>query len=108
MTISVPSSPDTIHPARFSWDVLSGFDTVYVCTKYLFNGKEIDYFPSTIGDSTLKPIFKSFKGWEMDISNCKKSSDFPKELIEYINFIENNLQLPIKLVSLGPDRKQTV
>ena len=89
-------------------DVLSGFDTVYVCTKYLFNGKEIDYFPSTIGDSTLKPIFKSFKGWEMDISNCKKSSDFPKELIEYINFIENNLQLPIKLVSLGPDRKQTV
>ena len=89
-------------------DVLSGFDTVYVCTKYLFNGKEIDYFPSTIGDSTLKPIFKSFRGWEMDISNCKKSSDFPKELIEYINFIENNLQLPIKLVSLGPDRKQTV
>ena len=89
-------------------DILSGFDTINVCTKYLFNGKEIDYFPSTIGDSTLKPIFTSFKGWKIDVSNCKKSSDFPRELIDYINFIETKLGLPIKLVSLGPDREQTV
>ena len=72
-------------------DVLSGFDKVFLCTKYLFEGKEIDYFPSTIGDSTLEPIYESFNGWKNDISNCKEKSDFPKELINYIQFIENNL-----------------
>jgi len=89
-------------------DVLSGFDKVFLCTKYLFEGKEIDYFPSTIGDSTLEPIYESFDGWKNDISNCKEKSDFPKELINYIQFIENNLKIPIKLVSVGPDRNQTV
>ena len=89
-------------------DVLSGFDKVFLCTKYLFEGKEIDYFPSTIGDSTIEPIYESFDGWKNDISNCKEKSDFPKELINYIQFIENNLKIPIKLVSVGPDRNQTV
>ena len=74
-------------------DVLSGFDKVFLCTKYLFEGKEIDYFPSSIGDSTLKPIYQSFDGWKNNISECKEKSDFPKELINYIEFIENNLKL---------------
>ena len=51
-------------------DVLSGFDKVFLCTKYLFEGKEIDYFPSTIGDSTIEPIYQSFDGWKNDISEC--------------------------------------
>ena len=89
-------------------DVLSGFDKVFLCTKYLFEGKEIDYFPSTIGDSTIEPIYESFDGWKNDISECKEKSDFPVELINYIQFIENNLKIPIKLVSVGPDRNQTV
>ena len=89
-------------------DVLSGFDKVFLCTKYLFEGKEIDYFPSTIGDSRIEPIYESFDGWQNDISNCKEKSNFPKELVNYIQFIENKLKIPIKLVSVGPDRNQTV
>ena len=89
-------------------DVLSGFDKIFICTKYLFEGKEIDYFPSTIGDSKIEPIYESFDGWQNDISNCKEKSNFPKELVNYIQFIENKLKIPIKLVSVGPDRNQTV
>lgn len=89
-------------------DVLSGFDKIFICTKYLFEGKEIDYFPSTIGDSRIEPIYESFDGWQNDISNCKEKSNFPKELVNYIQFIENKLKIPIKLVSVGPDRNQTV
>ena len=89
-------------------DVLSGFDKIFICTKYLFEGKEIDYFPSTIGDSRIEPIYESFDGWQNDISNCKEKSNFPKELVNYIQFIENKLKIPIKLVSVGPDRIQTV
>ena len=89
-------------------DVLSGFDKIFICTKYLFEGKEIDYFPSTIGDSKIEPIYESFDGWQNDICNCKEKSNFPKELVNYIQFIENKLKIPIKLVSVGPDRNQTV
>ena len=89
-------------------DVLSEFEEVNICTKYLFDGKEIDYFPSTIGDSTIKPIYTSLKGWSKNISKFKKHSEFPKELLDYIKFIEDSVNLPVRLVSLGPDRRQTV
>ena len=87
-------------------DVLSGISTIKVCTHYISNNTEIDYLPFE-DNSDLKPVYKELKGWDMNLMDLENLSDAPKEVHEYIAYLENELKIPIKIISVGPDRKQT-
>ena len=89
-------------------DVLSGFETLKVCTGYKYKGEEIKHLPYNIEEENLTPIYKEIKGWKEDLTNMTEESEFPQEFKDYITFIEKELEVPIKIVSVGPDRKQTI
>jgi adenylosuccinate synthase len=89
-------------------DVLSGFPTLKVCTQYNYNGKAISHFPYNIETENVTPIYKELKGWQADLTGMTSYDQLPKELKEYIKFIEDYIEVPIKIVSVGPDRKQTI
>ena len=89
-------------------DVLSGFKRIKICTAYQINGVEIDYLPYNISTDNLKPIFKEIPGWDEDLTTITKFSNLPKNFVKYISFLENALEVPIEIVSVGPDRKQTI
>ena len=89
-------------------DVLSGFKTIKICTHYIYKGKQIDYLPYDISSELLTPVYKEFKGWDKDISGLKTITAIPAEFNDYINFIESELNVPIVIVSVGPDRTQTL
>lgn len=87
-------------------DVLSELDKIKVCIGYKHQDKIIDYFPSTIEElSNLEPIYKEFPGWQKDISKVKNFEDLPKQAKDYLKFIETYLNVPLALVSLGPERE---
>ena len=88
-------------------DVLDSFEDIYVCTHYIQNEEKINFFPFDLSDNT-KPVFKKVKGWNQDITKSKKESDFPKELSAYINYLEKELEVPISIVSVGPNRSETI
>ena len=88
-------------------DVLSGIDTVMACTHYELNGKEIDYLPFEDNEK-LTPIYKELKGWKMNLMDLQNLSEAPQEVHDYITWLENILETPISIVSVGPDRKQTL
>jgi adenylosuccinate synthase len=89
-------------------DVLSGFDKIMVCTGYKYKGEVITHFPYNIEPENLEPIYIGFDGWSEDITKIEDFNCLPEELKEYIEFIENELETPIKIVSVGPDRTQTI
>lgn len=88
-------------------DVLDSFNTIKACTAYVVNGKEITDFPYSIEDD-LKPVYKELKGWNTDMTKMTSEDEFPTEFKDYIAFLEKELGVPIRIVSLGPDRKQTI
>ena len=89
-------------------DVLSGFDTLKVCTAYLYRGETIEHFPYATETEEITPIYTELKGWSSDLSAIKSARDLPKELLDYIRFIEKEVEVPITLVSVGADRTQTI
>ena len=89
-------------------DVLSGFKTIKICTSYLYKGNEIEHFPYDINSENIEPIYKSFNGWEDDLTQKEDFNDLPKSLKEFISYIEKELNIPMSIVSVGPDRKQTI
>ena len=89
-------------------DVLSGFKTIKVCTQYEINGKKLDYMPFDIVHDTVKPIYKEIPGWQKDLTGISDEKDFPVELSNYISYLEKELNVPISIVSVGPDRTQTI
>jgi adenylosuccinate synthase len=89
-------------------DVLSGFDTLKVATSYNYKGTEISHLPYNIEAENVAPIYKSFKGWQADLTEMTTYEELPTELKQYIQFIEDELEIPIKVISVGPDRKQTI
>jgi adenylosuccinate synthase len=89
-------------------DVLSGFETLKVCTSYQYKGEDIAHLPYNIEPENVTPVYKEFKGWKADLTGMSTYEELPKELKEYIEFIENEVEVPIKIVSVGPDRKQTI
>ena len=89
-------------------DVLSGFDTLEVCTKYLYKGEEIDHLPYNIEPQNIQPIYQQIKGWNQDLTKMTSFAELPQELKEYISFIEKEVGVPVKIVSVGPDRTQTI
>ncbi len=89
-------------------DVLSGFDTLQVCVGYKYKGEEIKHLPFNIEPENVAPIYVEKKGWNADLTGLTTYEQLPAELKEYIRFIEAELEVPIKIVSVGPDRKQTI
>ncbi|MBS3992452.1 MAG: adenylosuccinate synthase [Bacteroidetes bacterium] len=89
-------------------DVLSGFDTIKVCTSYVFKGNAIGHLPYNIESENVTPVYTEFEGWETDLTLLKDKKDFPPSLNNYIAYIENFVGVPIKIVSVGPDRNQTI
>jgi adenylosuccinate synthase len=89
-------------------DVLSGFKTLKVCTAYNYKGETITHLPFNIEEENVSPIYTEFNGWEEDLTAMRDVSEFPKELNEYILFLEKELEIPITIVSVGPDRTQTI
>lgn len=89
-------------------DVLSGFDTLKICTQYKYKGEVIDHLPYNIEPENVEPVFSEMKGWEEDLTKMKGDEQLPKELNAYIEFLEKELNVPIKIVSVGPDRTQTI
>ena len=88
-------------------DVLSGIDMIKACTHYELNGKQIDYLPFEDNEG-LTPVYKELEGWEMDLMQLENLSEAPKAVHDYIAWLEDVLETPIKIVSVGPDRKQTL
>ena len=80
---------------------------IKACTHYELNGKEINYLPFE-DNTNLTPVYKELKGWDMDLMQLQDIKDAPQEVHEYINWLEKKLEVPIKIVSVGPDRKQTL
>jgi len=90
-------------------DVLSVLDELKICTAYELDGERITDFP---GDAFLvercKPIYETLPGWRTDISNVRKSGDLPANARRYVDRIAELVQLPVSIVSVGPDRDQTI
>jgi adenylosuccinate synthase len=89
-------------------DVLSGFDTLKVCTSYKYKGQEISHLPYNIEPENVTPVFVEKKGWAADLTGMTTYEQLPAELKEYIEFIEKEVEVPIKVISVGPDRTQTI
>ncbi len=88
-------------------DVLNDFDTIKVAVAYKVNGKEVKDFPFEVNDG-IEPVYKEFKGWKTDINNVRKYEDFPAEFKQYVEFIEKETGVPVKIISVGPDREETI
>ena len=89
-------------------DVLSGFKTLKVCTAYEYKGNKINHLPFNIEMENVTPIYTEMKGWNEDLTEMDNKSQLPQALMDYIEFLEKELEVPIKIVSVGPDRKQTI
>lgn len=90
-------------------DVLNIFEEIKVCTQYeLPNGEKIDRLSFEITDTEVKPVYKTMKGWNCSLENVRSYENFPQELKDYVSYLEKELNVPIKLVSVGPDRVQTI
>ncbi|TXG34515.1 adenylosuccinate synthase [Seonamhaeicola maritimus] len=89
-------------------DVLSGFKTLKVCTAYKYKGEIIEHLPYNIEPENVEPVYTEMNGWEEDLTEMTEATQFPKELNDYIDFLEKELEIPITIVSVGPDRKQTI
>ncbi len=89
-------------------DVLSGFENLKVATAYSYKGAEISHLPYNIEPENVNPVYKIFKGWKADLTGITTYEALPIELKDYITFIETEVGVPIKIVSVGPDRTQTI
>ena len=89
-------------------DVLSGLEKLKICTKYRYKNEIIEHLPFTIDDSSLEPIYEEIEGWNEDITQVDNYNDLPDNFKKYVTFLEKNLELEIKIVSVGPNRKQTI
>ena len=88
-------------------DCLDDFDTIKVCTSYRVDGQETSHVPfDTYAE--IEPVYTEFKGWKTDLTGCRKEEELPAEFKDYIRFMEEYLGVPIKIISLGPDREATI
>lgn len=88
-------------------DVLDTFDTVKACVAYNKDGQEIDYFPYDINEG-IEPVYVEMPGWKQNLTTITSESEFPQAFKDYIAFLERELETPIAIVSVGPDREQTI
>lgn len=96
------------HLIMMKSDVLSGFDTIRVCTAYRYKGTVIDYLPYSLDEDLIEPIYEDLPGWHEDITGLENFNDAPQNLKAYVDYLQIQLGVPIAIVSVGPDRKQTI
>jgi adenylosuccinate synthase len=89
-------------------DVLSGFDTLKVCTAYRIGAVEYNHLPFSLEHEDLVPVYTELKGWKEDLTGMTDAASMPDELEDYIRFVEDFVKVPVKMVSVGPDRTQTI
>ncbi len=89
-------------------DILSIFDKIKICTHYEIEGEKVTEFPYDVNDLDVKPIYIEMNGWKKDLTALSQYNDAPIELKNYVEYLEKELNVPISLVSVGPDRKQTL
>lgn len=89
-------------------DVLDDFDTIKACTAYKIDGEVTDKFPFDIDEEKIEPVYVKLPGWKTDMTRFKDEAEFPARFADYISFLEKELATPITIVSIGPDREQTV
>lgn len=96
--------------ALMKLDVLSGFDEIKICTAYEIDGSRVDQYPTMLEDlEKVIPVYETFPGWKEDITGCKKFSDLPENAQKYINRLQELCyNLPILMISVGPDRSETI
>lgn len=88
-------------------DVLDDFDSVKACVAYLIDGEIVNDFPFSI-EGNVKPVYSELPGWKCDLSRMTSEDEFPEEFNNYISFLEEELRVPIRFISVGPDREQTI
>ncbi|MBQ9073526.1 MAG: adenylosuccinate synthase, partial [Muribaculaceae bacterium] len=88
-------------------DVLDDFDEIKACVAYKINGEATNQFPFSI-DESIEPVYETLPGWKTDMTQFKNESEFPQAFADYIKFLEKELETPITIVSIGPDREQTI
>ncbi len=89
-------------------DVLSGFEEIKVCTGYKIDGVESKQVPYDLCNVKVEPVYTSFKGWSEDLTICRSKDALPQNFLDYISFLEKELEMPIRIISVGPDREQTI
>ncbi|MBR5802068.1 MAG: adenylosuccinate synthase [Alistipes sp.] len=88
-------------------DVMNDFETIKVATAYKIGGEVVDHFPYEVTDD-LEPVYTEFPGWKCDICKVRRYEDFPQEFKNYVEFIEAETGVPVKIISVGPDREETI
>ena len=88
-------------------DVLDTFDTIKACVAYKIDGQDVEQFPYDLNDGA-EPVYVELPGWKTDMTKVQSEDEFPEEFNAYISFLEEELEVPIKIVSVGPDRAQTI
>ena len=88
-------------------DVLDGFDTIKACVAYKCNGEETRDFPFDI-EKGIEPVYQELKGWKTDMTRMTSEEQFPQAFKDYVDFLEKELETPITIISIGPDREQTI
>ncbi len=96
------------HLIMMKSDVLSGFETIKVCTAYRYKGTVIDYLPYSLDEDLIEPIYEELPGWHEDITGLENFENAPENLKSYVDYLQTILGVPITIVSVGPDRKQTI
>jgi adenylosuccinate synthase len=89
-------------------DVLNSFERIKVCSHYKTGSKVLDEFPFDLSEDTLEPVYQELKGWNMSLDSIGSFETLPGPLSEYIRFIEKETKVPVEMVSVGPDRVQTL
>ena len=88
-------------------DVMNDFETIRVATSYKVNGVETTEFPYSIEEG-VEPVYTDFTGWQCDLRACRSYEEFPEAFKRYVDFIEQETGVPVKIISVGPDRDETV
>ena len=90
-------------------DVMSGIEKVKVATRYELDGKPIDHIPANLADfAKVQPLYEELDGWDGDLQKCRAISDLPASARRYLDFVEEQTKTPIAIVSIGPDREETI
>ena len=94
--------------AMMKSDVLGVFEHINVCTHYLIDSQKVTEFPFDVTDLNIEPIYEKLEGWNCDLTALESYNDSPKALKDYVTYLEQQLNIPIRVISVGPDRKQTL
>ena len=89
-------------------DVLDDFDEIKACVGYEIDGVKTDRFPFDVTTEKIEPIYVTMPGWKTDMTKISSEEELPAKFVDYVDFLEKELQTPITILSVGPDRQQTI